>query len=88
MPTLPDDPLRRVTLNLYEADVAWLIKTYGDGWTVRIRQHIHNEIVSRKEYDNAMKILKRPTLGDLNDQQPPGRPRNPATLPIRTRRID
>ena len=55
-----DDPLRRVTLNLYEADVIWLIKTYGHGWTERIRQHIHDEVVRRKFYGKPLR-----TVGDL-----------------------
>ena len=63
MPTLADDPLRRVTLNLYEADVLWLIRTYGPGWTVRVRQHIHSE-VTRRDY-NQPPPYTRLTLGDL-----------------------
>lgn len=62
MPTLPDDPLRKCTLNLYASDVAWLEKTYGHGWTERVRQHIHHEVTTR------LKDPKR-TLGSLfNDQ--------------------
>jgi hypothetical protein len=67
MPTLPDDPLRKVTLNLYEADVVWFERVYGQGWTVRIRDHIHNEVTIRKEHKNAMDIINRSrTLGDLS----------------------
>jgi hypothetical protein len=69
MPVRSDDPLRRVTLNFYEADCQWLEKTYGRGWTERIRQHIHSEVLCRKEYKNAMRILNRPTLGDLTHDQ-------------------
>jgi hypothetical protein len=49
MPVRSDDPLRRVTLNLYEADCLWLEKAYGRGWTERVRQHIHSEVVKRNE---------------------------------------
>jgi len=58
MPVRSDDPLRRVTLNLYEADCVWLEKTYGRGWTERVRQHIHAIVHERKE-----PYLR--TLGDL-----------------------
>jgi hypothetical protein len=62
MPARSDDPLRRVTLNLYESDCQWLERTYGHGWTERVRQHIHNEVFARKT--NAP---PRRTLGDLTD---------------------
>lgn len=59
MPVRSDEPLRRVTLNLYEADCAWLEREYGHGWTERVRQHIHNEVHKRN----------RPlTIGDLSDE--------------------
>ena len=29
MPRVPDEPLRKVTLNLYEADVRWMQNRYG-----------------------------------------------------------
>lgn len=48
MPVRSDDPLRRVTLNLYDADCQWLEKTYGRGWTERVRQHIHSEVIKRE----------------------------------------
>ena len=64
MPTRSDDPLRRVTLNLYESDCQWLERTYGHGWTERVRQHIHNEVAVRQSDRPAPKA--RPfTLGDL-----------------------
>lgn len=65
MPTKSDDPLRRVTLNLYEADCRWLETNYGRGWTERVRQHIHNEVLKRD-----MTQLNTPmTLGDIFDDQ-------------------
>ncbi len=60
MPNRSDDPLRKVTLNLYEADCAWLERTYGRGWTERVRQHIHNEVLKRQP-------TKPLTLGDIHD---------------------
>ena len=47
MPARSDDPLRKVTLNLYEADCQWFEKNYGRGWTERLRQHIHAEVTKR-----------------------------------------
>lgn len=67
MPARSDDPLRRVTLNLYDADCLWLEKTYGHGWTERVRQHIHNE-VSRRISEQVLIKPKYRTIGDLGDQ--------------------
>lgn len=64
MPIKSDDPLRKVTLNLYEADCAWLEKTYGHGWTERVRQHIQVLVHERR-------MAVRPvlfTIGDLTDE--------------------
>jgi len=62
MPVKSDDPLRRVTLNLYESDCQWLEQHYGRGWTERVRQHIHSEVTYRK-LSNPKEV--RRTLGDL-----------------------
>lgn len=65
MPIRPDAPLRKVTMNFYAEDIEWLQREYGDGWTERIRQHIHNEITARKK---PIPQIRR-TLGDLlNDK--------------------
>lgn len=61
MPIRPDSPLRRVTLNLYESDCAWLESHYGQGWTTRIRSHIHMEVLKRS---NPKPVR---TLGDLEE---------------------
>ena len=63
MPAKSDDPLRRCTLNLYETDCDWLERTYGHGWTERVRQHIHNEVLKRQGEARKRKIF----LGDLAD---------------------
>lgn len=44
MPARSDDPLRRVTLNLYEADCVVLERHYGQGWTTVIRNTIHERM--------------------------------------------
>lgn len=64
MPIRSDDPLRKVTLNLYATDCLWLEATYGRGWTERIRQHIHNYVHTQTVH----KAVRR-TLGDLSDDQ-------------------
>jgi hypothetical protein len=65
MPIRSDDPLRRLTLNLYESDCLWLEQHYGRGWTERVRQHIHSEVLKRKPEQTVQRI--RPmTLGDLD----------------------
>lgn len=53
-----DAPLRKVTLNLYEQDCIELERDYGWGWTVAVRDIIHN---NRKRND---KLTVR-TLGDI-----------------------
>ena len=60
MPIRADDVLRKVTLNLYEADCVWLEAEYGHGWTERVRQHIHSIVHQRKV---LVPTIRR--LGDL-----------------------
>jgi len=62
MPVRPDDVLRKVTLNLYEADVQWFEREYGHGWSERLRQHIHSEVIQRRS------PVRRRILGDLFDE--------------------
>lgn len=64
MPVRSDEPLRKVTLNLYEADCKWMEANYGHGWTERIRQHIHNEVLDRTHYKGSIYQPRRRTLGD------------------------
>jgi hypothetical protein len=63
MPIRSDEPLRKVTLNLYEADCQWMEREYGRGWTERLRQHLHNEVLSRQP--PRKHLHHRRTLGDL-----------------------
>jgi hypothetical protein len=64
MPIRSDEPLRKVTLNLYEADCQWLEANYGYGWTERVRQHIHSEVAIRGGLRDSRPKPRR-TLGDL-----------------------
>jgi hypothetical protein len=64
MPVRADEPLRKVTLNLYEADCLWMEREYGHGWTERLRQHLQNLVHERK---HPIGRPSRRTLGDLHD---------------------
>lgn len=66
MPVRSDEPLRKVTLNLYEADCQWFEKEYGYGWTERLRQHMHNMVSQRTEFQPIANRARRRTLGDLD----------------------
>lgn len=66
MPARSDEPLRKVTLNLYEADCQWLEREYGHGWTERVRQHIHSEVEKRRRASSAYSAIGPTlTLGDI-----------------------
>jgi len=54
-------------MNFYAEDVEWLQREYGDGWTERIRQHIHSEVTRRRSEQIMIKPKYR-TLGDLGDE--------------------
>lgn len=63
MPVRSDEPLRKVTLNLYESDCQWFEKEYGHGWTERIRQHVQNYVHNHKSAE-----LKPRTLADIANE--------------------
>lgn len=63
MPPLPGDPLRKVTLNLYEADCVAAEEWYGRGWSEKLREVWHNNMQLVTLRARAMK-----TLGDLDDE--------------------
>ena len=60
MPAKSDDPLRKITLNLYEADVLALEAYYGHGWSEAVRQVVHQHITTATSFHKLRK-----TLGDL-----------------------
>lgn len=55
MPTQADAHLRKVTLNLYDADVVWMEQTYGFGWSEKLRQLVRQHRLSKRQM----------TVGDL-----------------------
>ncbi len=60
MPVRSDDPLRKVTLNLYDADVLALESYYGHGWSEQVRQVVHQHVTTTTGFHKL-----RRTLGDL-----------------------
>jgi len=44
MPPKSEFPLRRVTLNLFEADCEAMERRYGRGWTERVRDMVADHI--------------------------------------------
>jgi len=62
MPTPAGDPLRKVTLNLYESDCVTLENHYGRGWSSIVRDVIgdHAHFIRRST------VKPKPTLGDLD----------------------
>jgi len=67
MPVRPGDPLRKVTLNLYEADCTALEECYKHGWTTNLREIIHTHVVTYTNYQIKYRD-QRKTLGDLSDE--------------------
>ena len=61
MPTLAGPPLRKVTLNLYEADCVVLEIAYGRGWTTHVRDVVSDHAARYHKYQ------PRKTLGDFSD---------------------
>lgn len=59
-PVKADDPLRKVTLNLYESDCAFLEAHLGHGWTEQVRQWVHQHSQNLAGFHRLRK-----TLGDL-----------------------
>lgn len=66
-PARSDDPLRRVTLNLYEADCKFLEETCGHGWTTLVRDLTHFEAEKRRKQHTQSPPFPPRTLGDLAD---------------------
>jgi hypothetical protein len=52
MPRIPDEPLRKVTLNLYESDVAWFQQKFGQGYSEIMRQAVREFKRSATAGDN------------------------------------
>jgi tRNA A37 threonylcarbamoyladenosine biosynthesis protein TsaE len=57
------EPIQRIDLNLYTADVIWLKTTIGNGWTTFVRELVRTHIKSHPR-------AKPTTIGDLIDEDP------------------
>lgn len=55
MPRIADEPLKKVTLNLYESDVEWFQKRHGFGYTevmrTILRQHRNKVSVAERAFE-------------------------------------
>lgn len=60
MPAKSDEPLQKITLNLYEADVLALESYYGRGWSEQVRILVHDHAFKLTAYANV-----KQKLGDL-----------------------
>lgn len=52
MPKESDLPLRKVTLNLFQSDVAEMERIYGRGWTEQVRELVNIHIMYKKAAGN------------------------------------
>lgn len=60
MPAKADEPLQKITLNLYEADVKALESYYGRGWSEQVRSLVRDHTFKLTAYANV-----KQKLGDL-----------------------
>lgn len=61
MPKPPSsEPLRRCDLNLFAADVDFLERSIGTGWTTYIRELVRKDVASRP---------RKQTIGDLANER-------------------
>lgn len=49
MPKHADEPLRKVTLNLYEEDCVYLEHSIGWGWSEYVRTWVHKQVQRMKD---------------------------------------
>ena len=54
MVNLADEPLKKVTLNLYDADVTELAQRYGWGWSEQVRRLVRRYLVNLKQVERAI----------------------------------
>lgn len=54
MPAASHQRLKKTTLNLYEADVAYMVEHYGTGWTSQVRDVLEAFVKKRKNFNKAL----------------------------------
>ena len=47
-----DEPIRKVTLNLYVQDIKDMERLYGRGWTEVVRNLVHMRLAIKKEFED------------------------------------
>ena len=61
MPPRSPEPLRKITLNLFEADCQAMERRYGHGWTEQVREmvraHVEKEKTRIQMLDECNQIL-------------------------------
>lgn len=60
MPKIVTEPLEKVTLNLFEKDLKVIRSHYGQGWSERVREVVHEHVLT-------IKPRQRLTIGDIID---------------------
>lgn len=55
MPVHPDSPLRKITLNLYDADVFEMERRYGRGWSEQVRQLVHRHLQHKETAEDFLR---------------------------------
>ena len=43
-----EEPIKKVTLNLWDADVRWLQKNLGEGWSITVRDLVRRAVRAKK----------------------------------------
>ena len=49
MPPLSDIPLSRTNLNLFAEDKVAMYRFYGNGWTEKVRDLVHQHVKQKQE---------------------------------------
>jgi hypothetical protein len=55
MPIHPDSPLKKITLNLYEADVAEMEHRYGRGWSEQVRRLVNQHLKNKETAESFLR---------------------------------
>lgn len=59
MPKVPGEPLRKVTLNLFDSDVAWFQERHGQGYSEIIRAVVRKHIERAGEASRIIEDSRR-----------------------------
>lgn len=54
MPAPSDRPLRKVTMNFFRDDVAYMVAKYGTGWTSEVRDRLADFVKERKRLEKEI----------------------------------